>query len=154
MSVGDAFGTHYRVDCMQTGRKRQLHLYASRFEVRDGHLILFKDEHPYRAFAPGHWQQIASISCLDGLEMYQEQDLVENPNDFSIEELELSHRSKNCLRTANIRTVGDLVNRSETDLWKIPNFGRKSMKEIQEVLSMLGLCLREATGAKEASGAL
>jgi DNA-directed RNA polymerase alpha subunit len=147
MSVGHAFGTHYRIDCLQTGRKRQLHLYASRFEVRDGHLILFKDEQPYRAFAPGNWQQIASISCLDGSEMYQKQDLVENPNDLSIEELELSHRSKNCLRSANIQTVGDLVKRTEIDLWKIQNFGRKSMNEIREVLSMLGLSLREASGA-------
>lgn len=59
----------------------------------------------------------------------------------SIDELELSIRSVNCLRSANIKTVADLVQRTEQDLLKIKNFGRKSLNEIEDILAEMGLQL-------------
>jgi len=59
----------------------------------------------------------------------------------SVEELELSVRSSNCLKQADIKTIGDLVQKSEAEMLKYRNFGRKSLKEIQDVLTDLGLGL-------------
>src|SRR5262249_42715677 len=59
----------------------------------------------------------------------------------SVEELELSVRSSNCLRQAEIRTIGDLVRKTEPEMLKYRNFGRKSLKEIQDVLTEMGLHL-------------
>jgi DNA-directed RNA polymerase subunit alpha len=59
--------------------------------------------------------------------------------DKSVEELELSVRSSNCLRAAEIKTIGDLVQKSEPDMLKFRNFGRKSLKEIQDILAEMGL---------------
>ena len=63
-----------------------------------------------------------------------------NPNLFkSVDELELSVRSANCLQNANIRLIGELVQRSEGEMLKTKNFGRKSLNEIKEVLNSMGL---------------
>ena len=59
----------------------------------------------------------------------------------SVEELELSVRSYNCLRNANIQTIADLVVRTEADMLKTKNFGRKSLNEIREMLGAMGLGL-------------
>jgi len=59
----------------------------------------------------------------------------------SVEELELSVRSANCLKNANIRYIGELVQRTEGEMLKTKNFGRKSLNEIKEVLSEMGLTL-------------
>jgi DNA-directed RNA polymerase subunit alpha len=56
-----------------------------------------------------------------------------------IEELDLSVRSANCLKNANIRTLGDLVQRTEREMLSTKNFGRKSLDEIKDVLGSLGL---------------
>ena len=65
-----------------------------------------------------------------------------NENLFrSVEELELSVRSANCLQNANIHLIGELVQRSEGEMLKTKNFGRKSLKEIKEILSDMGLGL-------------
>lgn len=65
-----------------------------------------------------------------------------NENLFrSVDELELSVRSANCLQAANIKTIGDLVQKSEIDMLKTKNFGRKSLKEIKEILAEMGLGL-------------
>tara|TARA_Y100000590_G_scaffold465280_2_gene637134 strand:+ start:9237 stop:10253 length:1017 start_codon:yes stop_codon:yes gene_type:complete len=58
-----------------------------------------------------------------------------------VEELELSVRSANCLKNDNIVYIGDLVQKSESDMLRTPNFGRKSLNEIKEVLSTMGLYL-------------
>ena len=58
-----------------------------------------------------------------------------------VEELELSVRSANCLKNDNIIYIGDLVLKSESDMLRTPNFGRKSLNEIKEVLSQMGLHL-------------
>ncbi len=57
----------------------------------------------------------------------------------SVEELELSVRSYNCLKNANIQTIGDLVQKSESEMLRTKNFGRKSLNEIKEILDGLGL---------------
>jgi DNA-directed RNA polymerase subunit alpha len=65
-----------------------------------------------------------------------------NENLFrSVDELELSVRSANCLQNANITLIGELVQKSEQDMLKTKNFGRKSLKEIKEILSTMGLGL-------------
>ena len=60
----------------------------------------------------------------------------------SVEELELSVRSYNCLKNANIQTIGDLVQKTEAEMLRTKNFGRKSLNEIKEILANLGLALR------------
>jgi DNA-directed RNA polymerase subunit alpha len=65
-----------------------------------------------------------------------------NPNLFkSVDELELSVRSANCLQNANIRFIGELVQKTEAEMLKTKNFGRKSLNEIKDTLSSLGLSL-------------
>ncbi len=65
-----------------------------------------------------------------------------NENLFrSVDDLELSVRSANCLKNANIRYIGELVVKSEAEMLKTKNFGRKSLNEIKEILSEMGLGL-------------
>jgi DNA-directed RNA polymerase subunit alpha len=59
----------------------------------------------------------------------------------SVDELELSVRSMNCLQNANIKLIGDLVQKTESEMLKTKNFGRKSLKEIKDVLAEMGLTL-------------
>jgi DNA-directed RNA polymerase subunit alpha len=59
----------------------------------------------------------------------------------SVDEMELSVRSYNCLKNANIRTIGELVQKTEAEMLKTKNFGRKSLNEIKEILSEMGLSL-------------
>jgi DNA-directed RNA polymerase subunit alpha len=61
--------------------------------------------------------------------------------DKSVEELELSVRSYNCLKNANIRTIRELVQKTEGEMLKTKNFGRKSLNEIKEILGGMGLSL-------------
>jgi DNA-directed RNA polymerase subunit alpha len=61
--------------------------------------------------------------------------------DKSVEELELSVRSYNCLKNANIRTIRELVQKTEAEMLKTKNFGRKSLNEIKEILQTMGLGL-------------
>ena len=61
--------------------------------------------------------------------------------DKSVEELELSVRANNCLRNANITTIGELVQRTEAELMKTKNFGKKSLQEIKDELARIGLSL-------------
>ena len=63
--------------------------------------------------------------------------------DISIEELDLSVRSYNCLKRANINTVGELIMKTEEDMMKVRNLGKKSLEEVDEKLSSLGLSLRK-----------
>jgi len=59
----------------------------------------------------------------------------------SVEELELSVRSYNCLKNANIQTIGELVQKTEAEMLRTKNFGRKSLNEIKEILANMGLAL-------------
>ncbi len=75
-------------------------------------------------------------------EKREEEDLPFNKNLLrKVEELELSVRSANCLKNDNIVYIGDLVQKSESDMLRTPNFGRKSLNEIKEVLTTMGLHL-------------
>ena len=59
----------------------------------------------------------------------------------TVDELELSVRSANCLQNANIKYIGELVQKTEAEMLKTKNFGRKSLKEIKEILTSMGLSL-------------
>ena len=62
--------------------------------------------------------------------------------EMNIEDLDLSVRSYNCLKRAGINTVEELVQRDEEEMMKVRNLGRKSLEEVQQKLSALGLTLR------------
>jgi DNA-directed RNA polymerase subunit alpha len=68
--------------------------------------------------------------------------MIRNENlNRSVEELELSVRSYNCLKNANIATIGELIQKTEAEMLKTKNFGRKSLNEIKEILAQMGLSL-------------
>ncbi len=77
----------------------------------------------------------AGHELLDGPALHNE-----NLN-RSVEELELSVRSYNCLKNANIATIGELIQKTEAEMLKTKNFGRKSLNEIKEILAQMGLSL-------------
>jgi len=80
----------------------------------------------------------------EDLESLREQDDKESLNENlfrSVDELELSVRSANCLKHANIKLIGDLVQKTEAEILATKNFGRKSLNEIKELLSGMGLNL-------------
>jgi DNA-directed RNA polymerase subunit alpha len=62
--------------------------------------------------------------------------------ELPIEELELSERPRNCLKRAQINTVGELLTKTEDDLLNITNFGQKSLDEVKQKLDERGLSLR------------
>ena len=75
-------------------------------------------------------------------EMKEEKSPQFNPNLYrSVEELELSVRSANCLQNANIKYIYELVQKTEAEMLKTKNFGRKSLNEIKEILTEMGLSL-------------
>jgi DNA-directed RNA polymerase subunit alpha len=87
------------------------------------------------------------INLEDPVDVPLEQDVDVLPSeanehlDKSVEELELSVRSYNCLKNANIRTIRELVQKSEPEMLRTKNFGRKSLNEIKEILQSMGLGL-------------
>ena len=89
-------------------------------------------------------QQLSAFVDLDAI---AEQEAKKDQNDFdpillrSIEELELTVRSTNCLKAESIFLIGDLIHRSEFDLLKTPNLGKKSLNEIKDVLASKELSL-------------
>jgi DNA-directed RNA polymerase subunit alpha len=66
--------------------------------------------------------------------------------DLPIEDLDLSERPRNCLKRAQINTIGELVERTEDDLLAITNFGQKSLDEVLQKLDERGLALRSKEG--------
>ncbi len=83
-------------------------------------------------------QGLDDLEC--GEEVEEKEELVEKLSK-PIDELELSVRSHNCLKKMGINTIGDLVGRSEADLLKVRNFGKKSLEEVRHVLNELHLTL-------------
>ena len=69
-----------------------------------------------------------------------------------VDELELSVRSGNCLKASNIRTLGDLVQKSESEMLQFRNFGKKSLTEISEILQRHGLTFGMSVRRNPASG--
>mgnify|MGYP000547577872 FL=1 len=88
---------------------------------------------------------IQLTDSTDGLEIMveKEEDQKEKALEMTIEELELSVRSFNCLKRAAINTVEELTQKSEDDMMKVRNLGKKSLDEVKEKLAELGLGLRE-----------
>lgn len=75
--------------------------------------------------------------------MVEKEDPAEKNLDMTIEELDLSVRSYNCLKRASINRVEELVNMTEADMMKVRNLGRKSLEEVKQKLASLGLSLKE-----------
>ncbi len=73
----------------------------------------------------------------------KEEDQKEKVLEMTIEELDLSVRSYNCLKRAGINTVQELANKTEEDMMKVRNLGRKSLEEVKHKLEELGLGLRK-----------
>jgi len=72
-------------------------------------------------------------------ESQEEKDKINENLYRTVEELELSVRSANCLKNAGIKLIGELVSKSEAEMLKTQNFGRKSLNEIKDILSDMGL---------------
>ena len=83
------------------------------------------------------WRSARNSSEVQNYEEY----LPTNPVDKSVDELELSVRSYNCLKNSDIKTIRDLVQKSEAEMLKTKNFGRKSLNEIKDILQTMGLGL-------------
>ena len=79
-----------------------------------------------------------------GIVMEKEEDKMEKILEMSIDELDLSVRSFNCLKRAGINTVEELTQRNEDDMMRVRNLGRKSLEEVQQKLQALGLSLRQS----------
>ena len=91
-------------------------------------------------------EQLSPFADLKGVTLPSEQPKSVGPQMDPIllrpvDELELTVRSANCLKAENIYYIGDLIQRTETELLKTPNLGRKSLNEIKEVLAARGLTL-------------
>jgi DNA-directed RNA polymerase subunit alpha len=92
-------------------------------------------------------EQLAVFAQLEGSEIAAFDQPAQRSSSFDpillrpVDELELTVRSANCLKAENIYYIGDLIQRTETELLKTPNLGRKSLNEIKEVLASRGLTL-------------
>jgi DNA-directed RNA polymerase subunit alpha len=92
-------------------------------------------------------EQLSVFASLEGAEKALEAAGAASAQQFDpillrpVDDLELTVRSANCLKAENIYYIGDLIQRSETELLKTPNLGRKSLNEIKEVLAARGLTL-------------
>ncbi|SFV83466.1 DNA-directed RNA polymerase alpha subunit [hydrothermal vent metagenome] len=90
------------------------------------------------------------LSSFVELELVEEEEALPTSDDFdpqllaAVDELELTVRSANCLKAEQIYYIGDLIQKSEQDLLRTPNLGRKSLNEIKEVLTEKGLALGTA----------
>ena len=83
--------------------------------------------------------------CSSDLEVMVVKDTDGNKQtlEMTVEELDLSVRSFNCLKRANIHKVGDLIEKSEDDMMKVRNLGKKSLDEVVAKLAQFGLTLRQ-----------
>ncbi|MDO9237187.1 MAG: DNA-directed RNA polymerase subunit alpha [Aquabacterium sp.] len=104
-------------------------------------------EEAIRASAKILVEQLAVFAQLEGSEIADFDAPAKSAQNFDpillrpVDELELTVRSANCLKAENIYYIGDLIQRTETELLKTPNLGRKSLNEIKEVLASRGLAL-------------
>jgi len=104
-------------------------------------------EESIRASAKILVEQMAAFAQLEGSDLLDPINTPPRASQFDpillrpVDELELTVRSANCLKAENIYYIGDLIQRTETELLKTPNLGRKSLNEIKEVLASRGLTL-------------
>ncbi len=107
---------------------------------------VIEPEEAVRAAARLLIEQLTSFADLKGVSLPGEQPRVTSPQvdpilTRPVDDLELTVRSANCLKAENIYYIGDLIQRTETELLKTPNLGRKSLNEIKDVLAARGLTL-------------
>jgi DNA-directed RNA polymerase subunit alpha len=95
--------------------------------------------HDYLKIFVGLTEKVGDVEIM----VIKEEEEKDKILDMSIEELDLSVRSYNCLKRAGINTVGELVMKTEDDMMKVRNLGKKSLEEVDEKLSSLGLALRK-----------
>ena len=86
---------------------------------------------------------LSSIADATGMMIEKTEDPTVKALETSIEDLDFSVRAYNCLKRAGIHTLQDLVNKSETDMMKIRNLGKKSLKEVLDKIRDMGLVLRD-----------
>lgn len=86
---------------------------------------------------------VEDIPADEGIFNTPEEDNTSKVMEMTIEDLDLSVRSYNCLKRAEINTVADLMQKSEEDMIKVRNLGRKSLEEVKKKLQELGLTLAE-----------
>ena len=86
---------------------------------------------------------LSSIADATGMMIEKTEDPAVKALETSIEDLDFSVRAYNCLKRAGIHTLQDLVNKSETDMMKIRNLGKKSLKEVLDKIRDMGLVLRD-----------
>lgn len=86
---------------------------------------------------------LSSIANVSGMMMEKKEDPKVKALETSIEDLDFSVRAYNCLKRAGIHTLQDLVNNSETDMMRIRNLGKKSLKEVLDKIKDMGLVLRD-----------
>lgn len=86
---------------------------------------------------------LSSIANVSGMMMEKKEDPKVKALETSIEDLDFSVRAYNCLKRAGIHTLQDLVNNSESDMMKIRNLGKKSLKEVLDKIREMGLVLRD-----------
>ena len=96
-----------------------------------------------KLFQTGDYTQ-SGIKVVGGSEPEGEEPKKEGPGAMSIDDLDLSVRSNNCLRRAGINTVEELTQKSEEDMMKVRNLGRKSLDEVKKKLADLGMSLRKS----------
>ena len=96
-----------------------------------------------------HWDEYEHQMTREFDDLFSEEDKeyarweLEHDLAKSVDELEFCARTDNCLMSKGIRTVGELVEKKPSELFKIRNFGRKSLTEVEEKLNELGLTLKQ-----------
>lgn len=94
----------------------------------------------------GEQKRIEELKIAEEIRIKQEEerklDKQERLLDTPVEDLELTPRSHNCLRNDNIRTIRELISYTEGEILRTPNFGRKSLKEVKELLASMGLAFK------------
>jgi len=111
--------------------------YAARILQDQLQLFVHFDEGMVVSSAPS----VSGVPAALGAEPEQDSNQLNRYLLKKVDELELSVRSANCLKNDNIIYIGDLVQKTEAEMLRTPNFGRKSLNEIKEVLSSMGLRL-------------
>ena len=137
-------------------RKVRYHVTNARVGQRTDYDKLVLEVWTNRSIAPDDAVALAAKIVKEQLSVFinfEEQDELDLPQEKpaeeqfnenllrSVDELDLSVRAENCLQAANIKYIGDLVQKTEPEMLKTKNFGRKSLKEIKELLSEMGLAL-------------
>ena len=121
---------------------------SSRYPPQGRLWLFFLSTFPLFIIYPSfrRWRSVRSVS--DALEFddsekkgADERERLRKLLNMSVNEIELSVRAANCLNNANITTVGELAQKTEADMLKYRNFGKKSLNEIKDKLKDLGLCL-------------